>query len=169
MVGLLGRMNCVETELGLHLIKMAAGIESGSALEARQKVLRDRVYDASPKGDLVHVTRYFPKRRDEILAPHVEDLAVPGSIYWVFQKSIQYRQKISGFREVTGADGITRCAIVLEGPLIAVMRARKKAFQGWRYLTEADAPRDLGRDIDNKALSQAPRAMQDALLELCLM
>ncbi len=45
--------------------------------------------------------------------------------------------------EVIGQDGIRRCAIVLDPPLIRVAAAPKRAFQGWRYLEPKDAPPDL--------------------------
>lgn len=152
--------------MALHLIKMAAGIESLQALAERQAFLRERALAQTGRPELVHVTRFFPKRADEILA--VGD--VPGSLYWVFQRAVQVRQKIGGFREVVDEAGVTRCAIVLSGPLVPVERQRRKAFQGWRYLTGEDAPDDLSRRsaAERARADAAPAAMQAALKELCL-
>ncbi|CAN0529320.1 unnamed protein product, partial [Scytosiphon promiscuus] len=65
--------------MGLHLITMAAGITSLQELEQRQTFLRTN------EKDLIHVTRFFPKRADEILN---DKLTPPGSLYWVCQKRI---------------------------------------------------------------------------------
>lgn len=83
-----------------------------------------------------HVTRMFPKRSDELLSG--------GSIYWVIQGQITGRQRIVDLREHTHADGVRRCAILLDPKLIRVTPAPRRPFQGWRYLEAKDAPRDLG-------------------------
>ena len=154
--------------MGLHLIKMAAGIASLPELEQRQSFVRARQQASHNAGlaradQIVHVTRFFPKRREEILAAHE---GVPGSLYWVFQKSIQARQEIADFVEVTGEDGQVRCGIVLTGPLVSVERSRRKAFQGWRYLPACDAPADLKGGGRN--LFDIPMTMRRDLEELCL-
>ena len=151
----------------LHLIKMAAGIDSLRALTERQAFLRERSVALTGQPELVHVTRFSPKRSDEILAAGG---AVPGSLFWVFQRAVQVRQKIAAFREVVDEAGVTRCAIVLSGPLVPVERQRRKAFQGWRYLTGDDAPDDLSsRSAAERMMADAaPAAMQAALRELCL-
>lgn len=58
--------------------------------------------------------------------------------------SIACRQKIIGLEEVIGEDGIRRCAIVMDRPIIRTRPQPRRAFQGWRYLTEEDAPADDG-------------------------
>ncbi len=153
----------------LHLIKMAAGITSLQELEERQNYLRTGGGDVSRLKkehlrELIHVTRFFPKRADEILN---KDNNPPGSLYWVFQKRIQARQKIAEFREMPSEGGATKCGIVLEGPLVTVEMMPKKAFQGWRYLTEDDAPKDL----NERALGREkiPPQMHADLIELCLL
>ena len=84
-------------------------------------------------GRYYHVTRMWPKREAELLDG--------GSIYWVIKGVIQCRQRILSLREITGQDGIRRCGLVLASDVIRTASVPKKAFQGWRYLTPADAPR----------------------------
>lgn len=171
--------------MALHLIKMAAGISSLQELEDRQNYLLSKGRrNGTQQQELIHVTRFTPKRADEILQPTtpstpklssqdersvIEDpmSKVPGSLYWVFQKRIQARQKISEFREMPSEEGITKCGIVLEGPLVPVQMMPKKAFQGWRYLLPSDAPVDsLSGAKLNEEISPA---MQADLIELCLL
>jgi hypothetical protein len=87
-------------------------------------------------GELVHPTRMTPKRASEILEG--------GSIYWVFRKAIRVRQRILDLRAEEDPDGKAYCAIVLDPELIEVENWPHRAFQGWRYLTEAKAPPDRG-------------------------
>jgi len=49
-----------------------------------------------------------------------------------------------------GADGIRRCAIVLHPEILRTEAAPRRAFQGWRYLTVDQTPRDLppGRESE---------------------
>lgn len=150
----------------LHLIKMAAGIDSLEELAERQAAVLAQRRRLAPGTELMHVTRFFPKRADEILSPvGAQEAAVPGSLFWVFNKAIQARQQIRRFDEVEGDGGIIRCGIVLEGPLIRVSYQHRKAFQGWRYLEAADAPEDCGQF---EPMTDVPHEMRQALRELCL-
>ena len=76
-------------------------------------------------------TRYLPKRHEEMRG---------GSLYWIYDHAIIGRSPIIGFeqREDNG-----RWWIRLEPRLILVEPRAKRAHQGWRYLSEEDAPRDL--------------------------
>ena len=119
----------------LHLIKLAVGIEDVPHLARVQKQRRE---EAASRGDppvARHVTRMFPRRAETILDG--------GSIYWVIRGFIQVRQRIISLDEVAGEDGITRCAILLDEPLVRTMPQPYRAFQGWRYLEPAAAPLDL--------------------------
>ena len=83
-----------------------------------------------------------------------------GSIYWIIKGVLLCRQRIIRFDAVTGADGIRRCAIVMDPNLVRVSPVPRKPFQGWRYLSPADAPPDLtqarvGDDVLPVALSAA--------------
>ncbi len=115
----------------IHLLKLSAGTESVESLVQWQRSRAAQGADGLPR----HVTRMWPKRSDQILAG--------GSIYWVIKGLIQCRQRILRLDPVTGADGIERCALVLDPDLIRTGSVPKRAFQGWRYLKAEDAPRDL--------------------------
>ncbi len=119
---------------GLHLIKLSVGSESVESLAEWQATRTARGEDGLPR----HITRMWPRRAGEILQG--------GSIYWVIQGLVQCRQRVLRFDEVTGADGIRRCAIVLDPALVRTLPAPRRPFQGWRYLTPADAPADLPAD-----------------------
>jgi len=68
-----------------------------------------------------------------------------GSLYWVLSHALVGRSPIMGFEQKP--DG--RWWIDLEPRLIPVYPIPKRAHQGWRYLAEDKAPRDLedGEDI----------------------
>lgn len=78
-------------------------------------------------------TRYLPKRHEEMIG---------GSLYWIYEHAIIARSPILGF--VQRED--RRWTIRLAPQLIAVAPRAKRAHQGWRYLAEDDAPRDLTGD-----------------------
>ena len=136
----------------VNLIKLSVGTEDVTGLAAWQATKRAQANDGYPQ----HVTRMWPKRADEILNG--------GSIYWVIKGVILARQKIMRLDEYNSADGIRRCAIVCDTPLIRVAASPRRAFQGWRYLTLEDAPIDLpeGREEEETLpleLSQALAAI----------
>jgi hypothetical protein len=135
-----------------HLIKLSVGTEGVSDLADWQKTVAARTSDGFPR----HVTRMWPKREDEVLNG--------GSIYWVIKGVILCRQKILRLDEVTGHDGIRRCAIVLDPELVRVEPTQKRAFQGWRYLKPDDAPADLGRAKEGEA--DLPPSLSAALAEI---
>jgi len=118
----------------LHLIKLSVGTISVEGLAEWHKNPRAHGPDGLPR----HVTRMWPKRESELLEG--------GSIYWVFQGLVQCRQRIVRLDEVIGADGIRRCAIVLDPEIQRTTTAPKRPFQGWRYLPATDAPRDLAQN-----------------------
>ena len=75
-------------------------------------------------------TRYLPKRHEEMIG---------GSLYWILDHTIKARSPIQSFEQ--RPDG--RWTIWLEPRLIPVYPTPKRAHQGWRYLTDKNAPRDL--------------------------
>ena len=136
----------------LHMLKLSVGSESIDQLidwqQHRSKQRRD--------GQYYHVTRMFPKRVDELLDG--------GSMYWVIQGVILARQRILGFDELRGDDGIRRCAILLSDEVIRTEATPKRPFQGWRYLQPQDAPADLGRATQGE--SDLPPKLMAALAEI---
>lgn len=75
-------------------------------------------------------TRYLPKQHAEMIG---------GSLFWIHQHALVARSPIVRFDQKD--DG--RWWIVLENRLIPVHPQPKRAHQGWRYLKDTDAPRDL--------------------------
>jgi hypothetical protein len=75
-------------------------------------------------------TRYLPKRHAEMIG---------GSLYWILDHTIVARCEILGFGQ--RPDG--HWTIRLAPRLVPVEPRHKRAHQGWRYLEERDAPRDL--------------------------
>jgi hypothetical protein len=136
----------------LNLIKLCVGAESVEELEswiADCKAGRDT---------LDHVTRMFPRRKEEILPG--------GSLSWVIRGMVLCRQPIADLEEVTGADGISRCRIDFKPKVVLVRPTPRRAFQGWRYLTEADAPADVG---DGAGAAELPPKLRLELAELGLL
>lgn len=134
------------------MVKLSVGTESVDSLTAWQMSPHAQGSDGLPR----HVTRMWPKREAEILDG--------GSIYWVIKGLIRARQRILRFDEVIGADGIRRCAIVLDPTLIRTTQAVKRPFQGWRYLNPEDAPRDLAKG--RKAEGSIPPDLMAALADI---
>ncbi len=135
----------------VNLIKLSVGSESVESIEAWQQHRAQQVTD----GKYYHITRMWPKRDTEILNG--------GSIYWVIKGEVQARQRILGFDEKFGADGIRRCGIVLDREIVRVSPALRRPFQGWRYLDPADAPPDLrkGQEGDTALPSELNRALAE--------
>ena len=115
----------------VNLVKLCVGAESVDDLAAWQASPRAKGAD----GRLRHVTRMWPRREAELLAG--------GSIYWVIKGVILARQRLRALDEAVGADGVLRCALILDPELHRTAAVPKKPFQGWRYLAPADAPEDL--------------------------
>lgn len=109
----------------LHLTKIAFGAKSYADIE--------KWFENRPRVSLT--TRYCPKRVAEMEG---------GSLYWVHEHAIVARSPIIGFEQLeTG-----RWSIDLEPRLIRVHSRPKRAHQGWRYLSDADAPPDMAEGDD---------------------
>jgi len=123
--------------MALHLIKLCVGCDS---IEDLQEWIRERLKQQKRRGqkpEHVHTTRMMPKRGDELTAG--------GSLYWVIRGEVLCRERILALRPVVDKDVIGRCQIVLDGKVRPTEPRPCRAFQGWRYLSAADAPRDLDR------------------------
>ncbi len=138
----------------INIIKLCVGCDSVQDLLDWRAAHRH----LWPKGTSIHVTRMFPKRIDEVLAG--------GSLYWIIKGEVLLRQPILDLREVQGADGITRCAIVLDENVIHTHPVPRRAFQGWRYLDPKDSPPDL--PVGRAAEAPLPQELARALAELGL-
>jgi hypothetical protein len=117
---------------GLHLSKVAFSCASVETLKRR---IEKRVSD----GVVPVVTRFMPKRADEL---------VGGSLFWIVKQRLAARQTILGF-EVRTSDGKT--VIRLDPELVPVRALARRGHQGWRYLAAADAPPDLADGEDGVA------------------
>jgi hypothetical protein len=126
----------------LNMTKIAFGATSAADLRQR---LEARSLANGGIGEVRLTTRYLPKRLDEMTG---------GSLYWIHGNIIIGRSTILGFME----NGEGRHWIRLVPSLIPVHAKPKRGHQGWRYLTEADAPADLADgEIDDR--NEMPAAM----------
>jgi hypothetical protein len=136
----------------LHLVKMAAGVRELSQLRARQ--------GGQGGGLVVHRTRNMPKRAAEILDG--------GSMYWVYSGGVGARQLVEDILEAQYPDG-SRCAALVLNPEIVSVEPRKwQAFQGWRYATPEQVPKDLGTTEEGAGLADMQERLRRELRELGL-
>lgn len=137
----------------LHLIKLAVGVPSLEAFEARMAARRQ-----AGEGMAIR-TRSLPKRAEQVIAT--------GSLYWVVTGLVAIRQRVLAIEEDTYADG-SRCArIDLDLDAVRVAPQRMRPFQGWRYLEAAKAPADLA-NLTVSGLEALPPEVFSKLRELCL-
>jgi hypothetical protein len=137
----------------LHLLKMAVGV--GDVDELR-RIRKQRVKERG--GNWVY-TRNHPRRAEEVLAG--------GSIYWVIRGQIRVRQCITGFRSERDDNGRAYCLIVVDPELVTTLLRPWRPFQGWRYLTPADAPPDAS--LGPGAIATMPERMLAELRALGLL
>jgi hypothetical protein len=145
--------------MALNLIKLCVGAESIDDLREWVTERSMLAIAAGMEPHSTHVTRMFPKRRDDILDG--------GSLYWVIKGQVKARQPILDIRETVGGDGITRAALVLGPEVVETVMQPKRPFQGWRYLESKDAPKDLGNA--GSGLDDMPEHMKRELAELGLL
>jgi hypothetical protein len=142
----------------VHLVKLCVGIETVQDLRDWQAERLRTLACAGKPLELCHRTLQAPRRRDEVLDG--------GSLYWVVKGFVLVRQRIVDLRADTKYDGRACCGIVLDPALIGTRAHPRRAFQGWRYLEDADAPPDLrARD---EADGEMPHTMRQVLRELRL-
>lgn len=143
----------------LHLLKLCVGATSISDLAAWVGARRAHALALGQNFEQKHTTRMMPKRADEIIAG--------GSLYWVIKGQIAARQLLLDIRPFTGDDGISRCDLVLDPAIVPVAGRVCRPFQGWRYLADADAPRDLAALAEGA--SALPEEMRRELRSLGLL
>ena len=130
----------------LNLIKLCVGVDTLQELADWQKRRLKEKRAKGQKPELIHVTRQFPKRADELLAG--------GSLYWVIRGQIAARQRLIELREVK-KNGIPHCGLVYDKKLVPVRPRPRRAFQGWRYFEAKDAPPDVAEIKGAKGLPEA--------------
>ena len=140
----------------LHLIKLCVGAATVDDLKDwHQRCLKTRK-QAGLSLHTFHTTRMWPRREAELLKG--------GSMYCVIKGQILCRQLLAGFEEEVGQDGIRRCRILLEPKTILTEVQPRRAFQGWRYLQEKDAPDDL-----KGSAARVPQQLATELADLGLL
>ncbi|MBB5041638.1 DUF1489 family protein [Shinella fusca] len=145
--------------MALHLIKLCVGADS---IEDLREWVSERSLIAMAAGmepHSSHITRMIPKRDRELLDG--------GSLYWVIKGQVQARQQLLDIKTFTDANGISRCELVLGPEVVETEFQPRRAFQGWRYLTEDDAPRDLKNMGEGAA--DLPLELRRELAELGLL
>jgi hypothetical protein len=130
----------------LHISKVAVGCGSFDALRRRQEL-------RASGGVVPIVTRFKPKRAEELIG---------GSIYWIVKHRITARNRIVGFAE----NDERKTIIHLDAELVPVKAFPKRAHQGWRYLTGADAPQDF--DGSDEGIGALPPGLAVKLSALAL-
>lgn len=141
----------------LHLIKLCVGCESVEDLESWIAIRLDEKRRAGDPAEHFHTTRMVPKRVDELLDG--------GSLYWIIKGGVQCRQRLIDIRPFTDAEGINRCRLVFDTPLIRTQWQPRRPFQGWRYLKPEDAPADASGGL----AEEMPLELQKELAELGLL
>ena len=143
----------------LNLIKLCVGCDSVEDLEEWIAFRLDERRRAGEPAEQFHTTRMVPTRASELLDG--------GSLYWVIKAQVQCRQRLLDIRPFTDAEGIGRCHLILDPVVERTEWQPRRAFQGWRYLTQADAPFDLGEG--RAALAEMPPQLRLQLAELGLL
>ena len=139
----------------LHLLKMAVGV--GDVDELR----RFRAARLKERGGSWVYTRNRPRRAEAVLAG--------GSIYWVIRGQIRVRQLVTGFRAERDDNGRGYCLIEVDHDLVETAWRPWRPFQGWRYLSPADAPPDRSDRAAGDAAAAVPVAMLAELRALGLL
>jgi hypothetical protein len=129
----------------LHLTKVAF---SCASLETLQRRVAARAAD----GELRIVTRMRPKRADELIG---------GSLHWIVKHRLVARNRI--LRLEDRKDG--RIDIVCSAELEVIPPMPKRAHQGWRYLSDFDAP---SGEADPSGIGELPARLYGKLAALAL-
>lgn len=129
----------------LHLTKIAFGCDRLSLLQTRL---------AARGSEARLTTRYRPKRAAELAG---------GSLYWIIANQLVARSPILDFADADAG----RTDIIIAATAIPVMPTPRRVHQGWRYLTQDDAPADLS-GADGAVLSAMPDDLRQSLAQLGL-
>ena len=129
----------------LNLTKVAFGCRDMDSLARR---IESRARD----GELRVATRMRPRRADELIG---------GDLYWIVRHRLVGCNAI--LRIEDRDDG--RIDIVCSAEFRQVTPAHRRAHQGWRYLSEADAPT---AGDDGTGLAELPPRLYGRLAALAL-
>lgn len=129
----------------LHMTRVAVGCADYPALEAR-------IANYAQGGEIRFATRFRPKRADELIG---------GKLHFIVRHMLVARVEILGFED--RSDG--RVDIVCVADLERVHPQPKRAHQGWRYLSDSDAPKGAG---DASGIGELPPELYRELAELML-
>lgn len=114
--------------------------------------LAERIASRAEGGEIRFATRFKPKRADELLG---------GKLHFIVRHTLVGRVEILRFEDRD--DG--RIDIVCAGTLERIHPQPKRAHQGWRYLTDADAPKGVD---DGDGIGDLPPELYRELAELSL-
>jgi hypothetical protein len=129
----------------LHLTKVAFGCRDVERLAAR-------IETRASRGELRVVTRMRPRRADEL---------VGGNLYWIVKHRLVGGNQI--LRIEDRSDG--RIDIVCSAEFVAVTPTHRRAHQGWRYLSDENAP---SSETDSTGLADLPPRLYGRLAALAL-
>lgn len=142
----------------LNLIKLCVGCDSVEDLEEWIAFRLDERRRAGEPAEQFHTTRMVPTRAEQLLDG--------GSLYWIIKAKVQCRQRLVDIRPFVDSEGISRCHLILDPTVIRTDWQPRRAFQGWRYLTQADAPADIG---GGAGAAELPPKLRLELAELGLL
>ncbi len=143
----------------LNMIKLCVGCESVEDLEEWIAMRLDEKRRAGEPVEHWHTTRMVPTRAHELIDG--------GSLYWVIKGIVQCRQRLLEVRPFVDDEGIGRCRLVLASEVVRTQWQPRRAFQGWRYLSQKDAPADH-REGEG-GLAEMPQKLRLELTELGLL
>ena len=121
--------------MALHLLKVCVGINSAEQLVASRATYKSQQKAAGLSSEMIHSTRYRPRRAMEILDG--------GSLYWIIRGHVCARQRILRFDEIQGRYAGKNCGIVLDLEVVLTNRKSRRPLQGWRYLENDEIPPDI--------------------------
>lgn len=127
------------------MTRVAVGCSDYPALQAR-------IENYAQDGKIRFATRFRPKRADEL---------VGGKLHFIVKHTLVARVEILRFDD--RSDG--RVDIVCVAQLERVHPQPKRAHQGWRYLTDADAPKGVD---DASGIGELPPELYRELAGLSL-
>jgi hypothetical protein len=145
--------------MALNLIKLCVGCDSVEDLEEWIAFRLDERRRAGEPAEQFHTTRMMPTRGSELLDG--------GSLYWVIKAQVQCRQRLLDIRPFVDQEGISRCHLILDPTVVRTEWQPRRAFQGWRYLKQPDAPADIG--TSHAELMAMPPKLRRELAELGLL